>query len=213
MNIKVTRSISIMFTMVLMSISLTARAGVENMKQMPLIQATKSYTVPSNEAGEELVQKRGYGDQEPMVKMMNLMMVEGSGIEGMSMDSMPMARNDEAAPKTAAKNPGKVPTEMRGSLDSMDIQTNIALSDAKVGSNTVVIKISDAKSKRPAVGLKLKAQVTMASMDMGVEEPKIKEVAPGKYQLNAVFTMKGPWLLKLQTGDGSERVLKYEAGK
>lgn len=57
----------------------------EGMPNMPRIAPKRVYTVPTREAGEELLESRGFGDREPSVRMMNLMMVEGSGYEGMEM--------------------------------------------------------------------------------------------------------------------------------
>ncbi len=69
-------------------ITLMAANAEENMQNMPRIRPKKVYTIPSKEAGEKLLEQRGYGDQEPMVRMMNLMMVGGSGYEGMDMSEM-----------------------------------------------------------------------------------------------------------------------------
>ena len=59
-----------------------SQAGSEGMKDLPLIKAGKIHTV---DGSEDFESEKGFGDEEPMVKMMNLMMVEGSGYEGMSM--------------------------------------------------------------------------------------------------------------------------------
>jgi hypothetical protein len=69
----------------LLFLPLPVQAGKEGMSGMPLIQPKRTYTIPTREAGEELKAARGFGDQEPMVRMMNLMMVGGSGLEGMEM--------------------------------------------------------------------------------------------------------------------------------
>ena len=52
----------------------------------------------------------------------------------------------------------------------------------------------------------------MTSMDMGTEKPEVREVAPGKYRLKAVFSMKGPWAVKVVLPEGGEKVLTFEAG-
>ena len=62
-----------------------AFAEHEEMPSMPRLQPQKIFIVKD---GLELESQRGFGAQEPMVRMMNLMMVEGSGMEGMDMGSM-----------------------------------------------------------------------------------------------------------------------------
>ena len=71
----------------LVAIPLSAHAGTEGMPGMPKIAPKKSYSVSSVDASEELQEQRGFGDKEPEVRMMNLMMVGGSGMEGMTMES------------------------------------------------------------------------------------------------------------------------------
>ena len=63
-------------------------SGEEGMPKMPIIQPKKTYVIPNQKTGDELLEQRGYGDQEPMVRMMNLMMVGGSEYEGMDMTEM-----------------------------------------------------------------------------------------------------------------------------
>ena len=60
-------------------------AAEEHMPQMPRIEPKKVFVVPSQDAGEALLEDRGFGEEEDQVRMMNLMMVEGSGFEGMDM--------------------------------------------------------------------------------------------------------------------------------
>ena len=60
-----------------------AQAHSEAMPSMPVLKPVRVYTVQGKEDWEKI---RGFGDKEPHVRMMNLMMVEGSGMEGMEMD-------------------------------------------------------------------------------------------------------------------------------
>jgi hypothetical protein len=209
------------------------QAGTEGMKEMPMIQPKKSYSVPTKEAGEELDAQRGYGDQEPMVRMMNLMMVEGSGMEGMDMGGMKMSPPGPANPAggsmpgmnmaAAATSDVKAPALNTASNDkvenaaaskSQDISFDAKLMSppAKVGANMIEIKVTDAKSKKPVSNAKFKAEVYMTSMNMGVDAPKVKETAPGTYQVKAVFAMAGPWALKLVGPNGLDKVINFEAG-
>lgn len=66
--------------------ALVAMSGAaESMKEMPKIEPKSSIVVKTKEEGEALQKARGFGAREPKVRMMNLMMVEGSGLEGMDM--------------------------------------------------------------------------------------------------------------------------------
>jgi hypothetical protein len=196
----------------------TAYAATDSMANMPTIQPKKSYAVSSSEAGEELQAQRGFGEQEPMVRMMNLMMVEGSGMEGMDMGSMKMAANDTGQRPDPSSMAGM---NMSGGKDSAPKVTNSQNPDSlkyemkatpekpKVGTNTIDISILD--SGKPAKGLLPKAKVYMTSMDMGTEEPKVKEVSPGKYRVKVAFAMKGPWAVKLTT-NGEEKEFQFNVG-
>jgi hypothetical protein len=48
-------------------------------------------------------------------------------------------------------------------------------------------------------------------MDMGTDEPRVRETSPGNYQLTATFSMKGPWAIKLIL-PGEEKVLAFDVG-
>lgn len=69
----------IFFTLCALTSFLTnpAWAGREGMPNMPLLEPKKNFTVSTAEKGEELLEGRGFGEQEPMVRMMNLMMARG----------------------------------------------------------------------------------------------------------------------------------------
>src|SRR4051812_4447332 len=85
---RTTMKLNLIFFLAITLLTTRAWSGEEGMPKMPLIQPKKTFTVSTQEAGENLLEQRGYGDQEPMVRMMNLMMVGGSGYEGMDMGEM-----------------------------------------------------------------------------------------------------------------------------
>jgi hypothetical protein len=193
----------------------TAWAGEEGMPGMPMIKPKKTYTVPSVEAGEELQSQRGYGDEESMVSMMNLMMVGGSGYEGMDMSQMKMGgmnmpQGEHGAHEAHQGHEMATPDKSGpAATGGYDIQTKITPTPPKVGPNILEITISDNKLHRPVPGLKLKVQVFMTSMDMGTTEPKVKEISSGKYQVKAIFSMAGPWAVKLVLPHGEEQVFRF----
>ncbi len=200
-----------------------ASAGTESMPSMPKIQPHKVTTVKGDEDFES---QKGFGDQAPIVRMMNLMMVEGSGMEGMVMDMSDMTgdkpnnkHSDPMQMNSVAQNEMKHSENKSGapsasekiSADSpYDFQVKNPGGTYAVGVNQIEIVIADSKTQKPAKGLNLKAQVFMTSMDMGTEEPKVKEISPGKYQVKAPFAMKGPWTIRLILPDKKEKVLNFE---
>ncbi len=185
-----------------------AQAGTEGMPSMPKLEPKKITTVQGNEDFES---QKGFGDQAPMVQMMNLMMVEGSGMEGMSMDMPVKAAAVQAEPKDYQEHDKASSHGEKQPTDSLyEFQTKNLSGTTSVGVNSIEISITDVKSKKPVKGLKLKAQVFMTSMDMGTEEPEIKEMSPGKYQVKAPFAMKGPWAIKLILPDGKEKLLNFD---
>ena len=188
-------------------ISASAWSSEEGMPKMPLIQPKKTYLIPNEQAGEDLLENRGYGEREAMVRMMNLMMVTGSGYEGMD-----MAMEGMSGRPSAKKPVPPVPSPAEGQSATYDFAAKLAQEPAKVGVNLVVVSIQRKSDQKPAKGLQIKAQVSMTSMDMGTEEPKVREIAPGSYQVKAVFSMKGPWAVKLLLPEGAEKVLNFNAG-
>jgi hypothetical protein len=176
-----------------------AWAGTEGMESMPVISPKKIFTVKE---GNDLESQRGFGDKEPEVRMMNLMMVEGSGMEGVDMN---MAMNDHSGHAEPPKE-----HLQDGSPYEFAVKSP---AQAKVGTNKTVIAITDKTSKKPVKGLSLKAKVYMTSMDMGTEEPPVKETSAGTYELKAPFAMKGPWAVKLIFPDGKEKILSFEVQK
>ncbi len=194
-----------------------AFATEEGMTQMPKIKPKSSYTVQSKEKGEDLLDNRGFGEKEPMVRMMNLMMVEGSGYEGMDMNDASMKPgaghevNHGHQMKMAAND--NQPAQAEKSKNQFEIEASLTSPPAKVGANLVTVSIRDTKTKEPKKGLKPKVQVSMTSMDMGTDEPRVREVSPGKYQFKATFSMKGPWAVKLLLPNGQEEMIPFSAGE
>jgi hypothetical protein len=186
----------------------------EGMPSMPRIQSKKTYTVPTENAGKELLEQRGYGDQEPMVRMMNLMMVGGSGYEGMDMSEM--SDHDMKAhggpEEHAHHTPPPVPKPAEGQTATYDFDMKVFPSPPKVGTNSITIRIQCKNEAKPAHGLKIKAQIYMTSMDMGIEEPNVSEIEAGRYKLKAIFSMKGPWAVKLLLPEGGEKVFTFKVG-
>jgi hypothetical protein len=210
-------------------ISASATAGQESMPHMPRMAPKKTYTVKTQEEGTELLERRGYGDQEPMVRMMNLMMVGGSGYEGMDMGEMTAASSSDIKKADSehaamAKHDSHMEQGMEGmkhaalpvprskedSIKSFDLETQITSNPPQVGSNVLVVKIKNKQNSKPAQGLKIEARVYMTSMDMGTEEPVVHETSPGMYQTKVIFTMNGPWAVKLTLPDGQENTLNFE---
>ena len=67
----------------------------------------------------------------------------------------------------------------------------------------------DAKTMKPAKGIQINTKVYMTSMDMGTEEPKVKEIKSGEYQVKASFSMQGPWAVKLIFPENKEKVFDF----
>lgn len=195
----------------LLSASPVAKANSEGMPSMPLIKPSRTLTVGHE---DDLDSQKGFGDQEPMVRMMNLMMVEGSGMEGMSMDmkvNQKVAANDKATTGDSSVGNlklGEAPKTM-GSTGAYSAELKSSAT-AKVGTNAIQFTVTDAKRNKPAKGLKLKSQVSMTSMDMGTETPSIKEKSPGLYEVKAGFAMKGPWAVKIIFPGQQEKVFNFD---
>ncbi|MBC7386161.1 MAG: FixH family protein [Cryobacterium sp.] len=205
--------IAINFFLTLPALVPVAYADEERMPNMPIIHPKKIYSVPSEAAGADLLEQRGYGDKEQAVKMMNLMMVEGSGYVGMDMRNMKMesdkptvAMNNQKENKTSVVEMGKKPIN----AGNYNVDLTQSPAPAQVGANVYEFTVTDPKLNQPVLGLKLKAEVSMTSMDMGTDTPKVKEPKPGHYQVKAVFSMKGPWALKIILPNG-ERIFPVNA--
>lgn len=194
----------------------TAQASEEGMAAMPTIAAKKSYPVPTTEAGETLLEQRGFGDEEPEVRMMNLMMVEGSGMEGMDMGAMNIDAKKMAAGGSPKHGDARIasPSTVSSKADtSYVVVSQLAQSPAKVGSNILQIRVTELRSKHPAAHLRLRVKVAMTSMDMGTEEPTIKEISPGYYSTKVAFSMQGPWAVTVILPGGEQNVFNFNAVK
>ena len=201
------RNLKISFNFLAIAITLPflALADNEGMPNMKIIKPKKSYSVTSKDQGDQLQDDRGFGDKEPEVRMMNLMMVEGSGYEGMDMGEMKMADH-------MAMNDHVATNDQKGMKESSaEIIMPKSPSNPKVGANLYEFDIKDPKTGKALAGLKLTSQVFMTSMDMGTETPRVKELTAGHYQVKAVFSMKGPWALKIILPKG-EKVFEFNVG-
>jgi hypothetical protein len=199
-------------------------AAEDGMVSMPKIQPKRTITVKTADEGESLQEDRGFGEKDAEVSMMNLMMVEGSGYEGMDMNAgmsgMKMDSGKDSGHsmhgmKMAAAEPSKAPVpseKPKESTERYSIERKNESGEAKVGANPVEFTVLDAKTGKPAKGLKIKAEVSMTSMDMGTTTPRVRETSPGTYQVKAVFSMKGPWAVKLSFPDGQDETLSFTAG-
>lgn len=198
----------------LLPISNESFAAEEGMTQMPKIKPKSIYSIQSNEKGEDLLDNRGFGDKEPMVRMMNLMMVESSGVEGMDMsdDSMKkpashdMSHGDQMK---VADNKEMLAQAKEKSTTQYEFEAIVVSPPAKVGANSITISIRDKKTKKSIKGLKPKIQVSMTSMDMGTDEPRVREISLGKYQFKATFSMRGPWAVKLLLPNGQGETIPF----
>ena len=190
-----------------------ALAGQEQMKNMPILKEKKEYAIPSNDAGNELQETRGYGDKEPEVRMMNLMMVGGSGFEGMDMSQMKMAEAKKPASNSmdGMKMDGSSPNPTASQSSAELIEMIKSPSGPKTGASIYEFSVKD-KAGKILKGLKLKVQVYMLSMDMGTDTPKVTEVKPGVYQTKAGFSMSGPWAIKI-TAPETEKVFEIQVGQ
>lgn len=173
-----------LFVFMTLFVSFSSWAIDDSMKQMPQIKPKRSYQVQTLKQGEQLVEQRGFGADEPQVRMMNLMMVGGSGLEGMDMQTEPTA-----APTHSH--------QARASADQSIYEYMLKPTAVRVGRNLLTITVRERKTSSVAKGLKFKARVFMTSMDMGTEQPSVRETAPGQYQVQVNFSMQGPWAVQL----------------
>lgn len=143
--------------------------------------------------GMDFETRSGFGKLEPMVRMMILMMVGGSGMEGMKMAPMEM-KFDEMNFVESGDEPMKNMPGMNMGDKALKVKAD--LGSAKVGDNNVAITITTPDGK-PVEKAKITASVAMTSMDMGTTKPAVKELGKGRYALKANFSMMGPWRLTL----------------
>ena len=170
----------------------------EGMAQMPVLKPEKSYPATGNEDSNT-----GFGDEAPMVNMMNQMMVGGSGYEGMDM-----------------KKGNESPTSMEGmdhmhnkeaSSSNVNIRAEVSPNPVQTGPHQIDLFLSDSKTKKPISGLNLQVSTAMTSMDMGTEVNPVKEIESGHYQFKSSFTMNGPWAVALK-GPHLEKTLTFQVG-
>lgn len=174
-------------------------AGKEGMPSMPLIQPKKSYTVESAAQGEALLDQRGYGDQEPMVRMMNLMMVGGSGLEGMEMDI--------ASSSTPSSHAGHSAHAAPTQTTDPKISAAIVSDSPKVGTNILEITTDPGDTQPPTL------EVFMTNMDMGTETPAAKKTGAGKYRAKISFSMKGPWAVRVKSPKGETKTFNFDVSR
>jgi hypothetical protein len=178
----------------------------EAMEAMPMIEPKRVYTVTGKEDFESLM---GYGRDEPMVGMMNLMMVEGSDMEGMEMEPMQMAADtsDPLAPENIGKYmkkpdgktaPKPTPTE------AFSIKAEVQPNPPVVGENKILFSVAVPGSGQRILDAKLTARVEMTSMDMGSESPHVKSLPDGRYEVAVRFTMAGPWRVHFEGSSASK---------
>jgi hypothetical protein len=179
-----------------------AHGGTEGMVSMPKIVEKKTRTVEANDAADS---EKGFGAEAPMVRMMNLMMVEGSGMEGMKMK---VASAGETAP--ASHTPRSDNATTSTSQSEYLVEAKSSVSPPKAGLTVITVKVLDKLTKKSISGLKLKAQVYMTSMDMGTEQPAITDLGGGAYQLKAPFAMKGPWAIKVIFPNKKEQIFNFD---
>ena len=157
---------------------------------MPQLKEKSSYDWTGNEDWDI---RTGFGKFEPMVRMMILMMVGGSGMEGMKMLPMDMVFNAENFMEGGESTMKDMP-EMNMSDKSLKVEAK--LDKAAVGNNNVTITIVTLDGK-PVEKAKITSAIAMTNMDMGTTHPVVKELGKGKYALSANFSMAGPWRVTL----------------
>ena len=167
---------------------------------MPQLKEKSSYDWTGNEDWET---RTGFGKLEPMVKMMILMMVGGSGMEGMKMLPMDMVFNAENFMEG-----GDSPMKDMPMANSQALKVEAKIEKVDIGDNNVAIMISTPDGK-PVTGAKITTAVAMTNMDMGTTHPSIKELGKGKYAVKANFSMNGPWRLTLIVSAAGMQPLTY----
>ena len=169
---------------------------------MPQLKEKSSYDWTGKEDWDI---RTGFGKLEPMVRMMILMMVGGSGMEGMKMLPMDMVFNAENFMEGGESAMKDMP-EMKMGDKSLRVEAKIE--KVGVGDNNVSISISMPDGKA-VMGAKITTAVAMTNMDMGTTHPAVKELGKGKYALKANFSMNGPWRLTLVVTAAGMQPLTY----
>ena len=214
----------------------------EAMKQMPILKSKRTYVVKGDEDfegirgyGEEspqvdmmnlmMVEGSGMEGMDMGEMQMGRAKSGTEKMEGMKMDGMKMA--DAQTPSVnqsqathdmkskAAPALGKEGSDAASeTADSQlyKVEVSLSPSPARVGTNDLEFTVSDSKTGKATTGLKIEAQISMTSMDMGTQQVKAKEIKPGRYKLKVGFGMKGPWAVELKGSKGFKKRLEFEAG-
>ncbi|MBI1332108.1 MAG: hypothetical protein GC165_04425 [Armatimonadetes bacterium] len=167
---------------------------------MPQLKEKSSYEWTGNEDWDT---RTGFGKLEPMVKMMILMMVSGSGMEGMKMLPMDMVFNAENFSEG-----GDSPMKDMPMANSKALKVEAKIEKAGIGDNNVSITINTPDGKA-VTGAKITTAVAMTNMDMGTTHPAVKDLGKGKYAVKATFSMRGPWRLTLIVSATGMQPLTY----
>jgi hypothetical protein len=166
-----------------------ASAAGEGMPQMPLAREKSSRIVTSSDDFGAL---RGFGPGEQSARLRALMMVGGSGHEGMEM----------TAPAAARASDGQVPFE---------IQWTSSPSPPVAGLETLALTLVDPKTRKPITGLEVRLEISMAAMDMGTQAIPAPETEPGRYRAELKLPMAGTWAIRVRTRLGAT-VFRLEVG-
>jgi hypothetical protein len=166
-------------------------AGSEGMTSMPAIHAKAVYKVDDPAA---LQNQSGFGAKADQVRAQNAMMIEGSGMGDMKMDT-----REGVSPSESARY-------------ELVLKTDKGQKDIRFASGTQTIRfqVLDRRHGKKLEGLSLNGEVSMTTMDMGTEKPKITEPEPGIYAAKADFSMAGAWALKVIFQGGETAVLPLE---
>ncbi|HET6381806.1 MAG TPA: FixH family protein [Armatimonadota bacterium] len=160
---------------------------------VPVLQPERVFTVTG---GQDWKATSGFGHNAPMVKMMNLMMVEGAGMGKMKMAPMKLNFGPENFAVSASSPASSVPASGDAAVDASSLKITAVLPQPKVGDNDLNIIVTDAKGA-PVTGATVSTSVAMTSMDMGTTHPAAKEMGGGHYSASVNFSMAGPWRVEV----------------
>jgi nitrogen fixation protein FixH len=183
--------------------------------------------------------RTGFGRNAEMAGMMIQMMTEGAPKMGqmgvMKMDYGPVNFTETADEKngTGAAGGGMAGMDMSGSranttgssMAGIDmagmkadgksagpVSVSVTPNPPVRGDNALDILVTDPATGKPVSGLKLSASVEMATMDMGITKPAVKEMGNGHYAATATFSMNGPWRVTLVQGGKTLATQTFQAG-
>ena len=84
----------------------------------------------------------------------------------------------------------------------------------KTGENILEFSVIDKTTNEKLKKLKIAAKVSMLSMDMGTDQPPVREILPGRYRVEVKFGMAGPWRVELRIatpgGEAATQDLDYD---